>query len=103
MNIIKSNRNELIIDNLNNLELSFTKDNKLIIKAKKIYISTPKEINIKRSEISISLEKTKQTKKQFDGMMQFIIDGKKAQVMSAMKKYDMSSEQSKAINEALLK
>ena len=30
--------------------------------AKKIYISTPKEINIKRSEISISLEKTKQTK-----------------------------------------
>ena len=36
-------------------------------------------------------------------MMQFIIDGKKAQVMSAMKKYDMSSEQSKTINEALLK
>ena len=30
--------------------------------AKKIYISTPKEINIKRSEINISLEKTKQTK-----------------------------------------
>ena len=30
--------------------------------AKKIYISTPKEINIKRSEISISLEKTKQKK-----------------------------------------
>ena len=30
--------------------------------AKKIYISTPKEINIKRSEISISLEKTEQTK-----------------------------------------
>ena len=48
-------------------------------------------------------KKTKLTKKQFDGMMQFIIDGKKAQVMSAMKKYDMSSEQSKAINEALLK
>ena len=30
--------------------------------AKKIYISTPKETNIKRSEINISLEKTKQTK-----------------------------------------
>ena len=30
--------------------------------AKKIYISTPKEINIKRSEISISLGKTEQTK-----------------------------------------
>lgn len=30
--------------------------------AKKIYISTPKETNIKRSEINISLKKTKQTK-----------------------------------------
>ena len=52
---------------------------------------------------SSSDKKTNLTKKQFDGMMQFIKDGKKAQVMSAMKKYDMTAEQSKTLNEALIK
>ena len=48
-------------------------------------------------------KKTKLTKKQFDGMMQFIKDGKKAQVMTAMKKYDMNNEQSDKLNKALIK
>ena len=48
-------------------------------------------------------KKTKLTKKQFDGMIQFIKDGKKAQVMTAMKKYEMTDEQSNKLNKELIK
>ena len=72
-----------------------------VASADEVYISIKKQ-NTKPPSSS-SDKKTKLTKKQFDGMMQFIKDGKKAQVMSAMKKYDMTAEQSKTLNEALIK
>ena len=52
MNIIKSSRDELIIDNINNLEISF-KENKKIIKSKKKYLSYDEMLknDFTRSEI----------------------------------------------------
>ena len=47
--------------------------------------------------------KPKLTKKQLNDMMQYIKDGKKAQVMSAIKKYTISESYMSKLNDALIK